>query len=131
MIRKQSIEARLAAGPAALGLVFLLSMSAAAQEPAAVVEMTPDGFIEQEVTISAGETVEWRNTSSVVHTATADPDLAADPANVELPEGAEPFDSGEVEPGESWSYTFEQPGTYRYICQPHEDNGMLGTVIVE
>lgn len=31
-------------------------------------------------------------------------------------------------PDESWSRTFERPGTYRYTCGPHPE--MLGTVVV-
>jgi plastocyanin len=115
----------------AFGLAMLMSVGAAAQEPAAVVEMGDVAFMPDQVTVSVGDTVEWRNESGVTHTVTADPDLAADPANVELPEGAEAFDSGEVASGESFSYTFEQAGTYRYVCLPHERQGMLGTVVVE
>lgn len=36
-----------------------------------------------------------------------------------------------VQPGESFSKTFDVPGTYRYFCIPHEMQGMLGTAIVE
>jgi hypothetical protein len=32
--------------------------------------------------------------------------------------------------GESFSYTFDEPGTYEYFCIPHEDLGMVGTVTV-
>jgi halocyanin-like protein len=33
--------------------------------------------------------------------------------------------------GHSYSYTFEEPGTYLYYCQPHRVIGQLGAVIVE
>jgi len=39
------------------------------------------------------------------------------------------FDSGMVNAGESWSYTFDEPGTYPYYCMVHA--WMQGTVIVE
>ncbi len=29
-----------------------------------------------------------------------------------------------------FSRTFDEPGTYRYICIPHEGAGMVGTVVV-
>jgi plastocyanin len=32
--------------------------------------------------------------------------------------------------GETFEVTFEVPGTYRYVCLPHEDHGMRGTVVV-
>jgi plastocyanin len=68
--------------------------------------------------------------SSEVHTVTGDPSLAAVPANVQLPAGAQAFDSGAVQPGSTYTLTFTVPGTYRYVCLPHEGAGMLGTVIV-
>ncbi len=33
--------------------------------------------------------------------------------------------------GSSFSYTFNEPGTYTYFCSPHEADNMIGTVIVE
>nr|MDP8994571.1 plastocyanin/azurin family copper-binding protein [Pseudomonadota bacterium] len=60
-----------------------------------------------------------------------DPGLAADPANVQLPEGAETIHSGEIEAGRVWQRTFTVPGTYRYVCLPHERQGMIATVIVD
>lgn len=87
-------------------------------------------FVPDTVRIEVRETVEWRNTSFLVHTVTADPDTAARAEHARLPEGAEPFHSGNMDPKTSWSHTFEVPGTYRYFCIPHEAAGMLGTIIV-
>src|SRR5690606_37858162 len=70
------------------------------------------------------------NASSMVHTATADPALAANPDNVQLPAGAEPFDSGFLTAGQRFSYTFTVAGEYRYVCLPHEFAGMIGTITV-
>ena len=97
-----------------------------------VVHMTDRARFEPAlVTIKAGETVEWRNASRHPHTVTLNPDLAKNPAHVVLPEGAEPFDSGEITPGDRITHTFTVPGTYFYICQPHEEKGMVGIVVVE
>ena len=82
------------------------------------------------ITIKAGDTVEWRNTGSVSHTVTADPGRAPGSKNIELPAGAETFDSGWVKGGQVFRYTFSKPGVYRYICLPHEGARMFGTVIV-
>lgn len=30
----------------------------------------------------------------------------------------------------TYSYTFDKPGTYKYICQPHVSVGMVGEVVV-
>lgn len=101
-------------------------------EPAVTVEMTDAlTFEPARVTVRSGQTVRWTNPSGVKHTVTADPAVAIEPGHVRLPEGAEPFNSGPVGTGESWSHTFTVPGRYEYFCIPHELDGMVGTVIVE
>jgi plastocyanin len=96
------------------------------------VEMTSGlAFAPAVLTITAGDTVEWRNGSLFTHTVTADP---ADPraaGDAALPAGAEPFDSGRVAAGEVFRHTFTVPGTYRYYCGPHHEDGMTGTIIVQ
>lgn len=87
-------------------------------------------FKPAEATISVGETVKWTNTSVIVHTVTADPEEATLDDSVKLPDGAEPFDSGTLDPDTSFTHTFETPGTYRYFCIPHEGAKMYGTVVV-
>jgi len=81
--------------------------------------------------IQAGETVTWVNESVIAHTATADPDKATKAASVSLPEGAETFDSGMLDKGESYSHTFTQPGRYHYFCVPHEGAKMYGVIEVQ
>jgi plastocyanin len=95
-----------------------------------VVGMSTTRFLPDAVTIAVGETVEWRNTSIASHTVTADPGRAEDPDRVRVPEGAEPFHSGRIEPGGIYRRRFDVAGTYVYFCVPHEDRGMWGTVIV-
>ena len=87
-------------------------------------------FTPTEITIKAGDTVEWRNIGLIPHTVTADPKRAPSSRNIELPDGAESFDSGWVTTGQSFRYTFSEPGVYRYICLPHEQARMVGAVIV-
>lgn len=82
------------------------------------------------VTVPAGTTVQWHNTSSLVHTVTDVPDLAADMSDAQLPNGAQPFNSGNIAPGGTYSHTFEVAGTYRYFCIPHEADGMVGEILV-
>lgn len=99
--------------------------------PAAVVDMTFGlKFVPAEVRIRVGQTVEWRNKGFLPHTVTFDPAQAEDPSLVSLPEGVAPFDSGKIGGGGTWRHTFTKPGTYRYICKPHEDHAMVGVVIV-
>ena len=40
------------------------------------------------------------------------------------------FDSGVLEAGDSWEHTFEEPGEYLYLCEPHAPTGMRGAVVV-
>ncbi len=87
-------------------------------------------FVPTEITIKAGETVELRNIGLIPHTVTADPRRAPSSRNIELPDGAEAFESGWVTSVQSFRYTFSEPGVYRYVCLPHERSLMLGTVIV-
>ncbi len=88
-------------------------------------------FTPARLTIKVGQTVTWRNTSNIVHTATADPKKLVKPENARLPEGVAPWDSGSILAGKTWSHTFDVAGEYRYACVPHEIAGMIGVIIVE
>jgi plastocyanin len=87
-------------------------------------------FVPKRIEVSVGEEVTWRNVGKVGHTVTADRSKAADPSLVSIPAGTRPWDSGFVMEGQSFSRRFDKPGTYRYICIPHEGAGMVGTVMV-
>ena len=56
---------------------------------------------------------------------------ATNAADVELPSGAKPFDSGYLNPGRAYTHLFRTPGTYRYVCTLHEVQHMIGQVIVK
>lgn len=75
------------------------------------------------VTVKVGTTVRWTNDDVIAHTVTSGPSDGTTPE----PDGL--FDSGFLAAGESWSYTFDEPGTYEYHCTPHP--WMTGTVVVE
>jgi plastocyanin len=71
------------------------------------------------VTVPVGSTVTWANQGSAPHTVTG-----------------EGFDSGNdpstwIMGGGSFSFTFTAPGTYNYVCVPHEALGMAGTIVVQ
>jgi plastocyanin len=87
-------------------------------------------FDPDNVTVPKGTKVTWKNNSGTAHTATDDPSKASNSADVSLPSGAKSWDSGNIDPGQSYSYTFDTPGTYKYVCVPHESAGMLGTITV-
>ena len=43
--------------------------------------------------------------------------------------GGAGFESGKLDPGKSFSFTFTTPGTYEYFCQFHAN--MHGTIVVK
>jgi plastocyanin len=87
-------------------------------------------FEPAELTVPKGSTVTWINKGQAVHTATDDPSKAINKSNAVLPIGAQPFDSGSVPAGASYSHTFDVPGEYTYFCIPHESLGMVGHITV-
>ncbi len=97
-----------------------------------VVEMNDQlKFDPETITVRVGDSVTWITTGAVPHTSTCDPSKTSNPDNVSLPDGAEPWDSGNVAQDEEFTHTFEVAGEYKYICVPHELAGMIGTVVVE
>jgi plastocyanin len=87
-------------------------------------------YLPEVLQVRVGDTVVWRNTSNLVHTVTADPARVRDPAMVSLPAGAAPFDSGSMQEGDIFRHTFTVPGTYTYLCAPHDRMGMVGRIVV-
>jgi plastocyanin len=63
--------------------------------------------------VKVGDSVKWTNSDGTTHTVTAD-------------DGA--FDSGNLAGGKSFSFTFDQAGTFAYHCKIHQR--MTGTVVV-
>jgi plastocyanin len=84
-------------------------------EPVATTEVTMAKsyrFEPETIEIAAGETVTWTNEDNFTHT-------------VEVAGRGD----HEVARGESLSLTFDEPGTYEYVCTLHRHD-MDGTVIV-
>ena len=133
-VQEEEQEKQKTAGSEANGASTSERQTESAQEngaAAATVGMTDRlKFDPAQVTVQAGQTVKWVNSSGVPHTVTADPAKASDPAHVVLPEGAETFDSGMLQPGDTFTHTFTVPGRYRYFCIPHEAAGMIAEVEV-
>jgi plastocyanin len=90
-----------------------------------------DAFKPPSITISAGTTVRWTNASKDEHTVTDDPKVASDAEDVSMPQGARPFNSGKIKPGGTFEQTFTVPGTYKYVCEPHEAMDMKGSIVVK
>lgn len=88
-------------------------------------------FYPEEIEIKPGDTVEWKNTSELIHTVSDDPAQAVIKKDASMPEGAKPFTSGKIEPGQTYQHTFNKAGTYKYFCTIHEVEGMRGIIIVK
>lgn len=69
-----------------------------------------------ELTVPVGTKVVWTNDDSDAHTVTSE----ADPKLLKSP----PLDTGD-----SFAFTFDKPGTYRYFCSIHPR--MQGTIVVQ
>ncbi len=95
------------------------------------VGMSDMAFLPPKMVIKVGQEVTWKNSSEVIHNVVDDAEKAINQADVHLPEGGEPFDSGLMQPGETFARVFTAPGVYRYVCTLHEANGMKGVVIVK
>lgn len=123
---------RVSAALAALVMIaaFVPSM-AAAKTVEVKMSDTPPKFIPATITIQKGDTVEWDNNAASLHSVTTNSAVAQNPKDVSLPKGAKPFDSGFMPPGQKWSYKFTVPGTYKYLCLPHEKDHMTGVVVVK
>ncbi|MHC1718660.1 MAG: cupredoxin family copper-binding protein [Acidaminococcaceae bacterium] len=69
-------------------------------------------FNPAEITIQKGETITWINEDSVTHTVTGTG-----------------INSGSLEKGKTFKKTFNETGTFDYICTPHPY--MKGKIIVK
>lgn len=76
-------------------------------------------YIPSVITISAGESVTWINEDSAFHSVTSG--FYDEPQDL--------FDSGYMDPFDSYTLTFDEAGTFDYFCTLHP--WMEGQVIVE
>jgi glucose/arabinose dehydrogenase/plastocyanin len=76
-------------------------------------------FVPAQIEVQTGTTVRWINQDNVPHTATAG--TRNNPTTL--------FDSGNMAAGATFTFTFNEAGTYNYFCALHP--GMDGVVIVE
>jgi plastocyanin len=119
-------------------LLLLVLVAACSREGDARIDLIEGRRYEPlRVTVLAGETVTWTNESSEAHSVTAYESSITNNAEYFSSGG---FDSEEearanagalMTTGDTFSVRFEHPGTYRYFCIPHEDQGMRGTIVVE
>jgi plastocyanin len=105
--------------PGAVGLLLLTgaltgaAASEASPEATTIVLARDFMFAPLSLTVQAGSTVTWTNKDDEPHTVTSDTGL---------------FRSGAMDTNDSFSYRFDKPGTYHYVCSIHPR--MTGTVVV-
>ena len=111
-----------AASPSASSTVSPTATAAATREAsppaspgteACTIDIRDLAYHPAQTEIAVGTTVTWTNSDTVPHTATATDRT---------------FDSGILDPGKSFSYTFEKAGTFDYSCLVHPQ--MKGTIVV-
>ena len=71
---------------------------------AASVDIADFAYDPVDVTVKVGGTVEWTNSDTAPHTATAQDDS---------------FDTGSLDQGDKAKVTFDEAGTFKYICTFH------------
>lgn len=72
-------------------------------------------FSPADITVKGGTTVTWTNNDSTTHTVTET-------------DGQTGPNSGNLEPGKSYTFTYATAGTFKYHCSIH--SSMTGTVTV-
>lgn len=82
-------------------------------QAAAEVQVVDFAFEPGTLTVPVGTTVTWTNAGNRPHTVTSDDDT---------------FDSGRLDPGETFSQTFDLAGTFAYHCGFHPE--MQGAIVV-
>jgi len=105
-------------------------------EPAITIEMAGSArgervwFSPLGVAVEPGSIIRFINRDPVnSHTATAyHPDVSG--RQKRIPEGAAPWNSGYLLPGETFEAKLTVPGVYDYYCIPHELSGMVGRIVV-
>ncbi len=74
-------------------------------------------FTPRNIEVKVGDTVRWVWTSGL-HTTTS----------TSIPSGASPWDSQLTIGSQQFQYKVTVEGTYNYVCTPHADLGMGGTI---
>lgn len=98
----------------AAGLAVVVS-SGGAQAAPKEIAIEQFAFAPAAVTVAAGDTVQWTNNDTAPHTVT-------------ITSGPTKFSSPTLQKGDTFSFTFDEPGTYSYYCAIHPDMKAAVTV---
>jgi len=121
--RRNALGRAASAAAAMIGAPALVSA-------AANVNMGDDGklvFAPAEITICKGDTITWTIVSGAPHNIIFTED--------ECPEGFDAEGASQEtlmkKAGDTYSYTFDIAGSYKYVCAPHAGVGMRGAITVK
>jgi plastocyanin len=89
-------------------------VSGAESDPGGRVVIKDFMFAPVALTVKAGSVVSWTNQDNEPHTVASDAGV---------------FRSGALDTNESFTFKFDKPGTYRFLCSIHPY--MVGTITVE
>ena len=96
-------------------LAFMLLLAGASAAAAADATVTIKNFdFAVDVTVTPGSTVTWKNLDGEPHTVASVDGLFRSPA---------------LDQNDSFRFTFDKPGTYKYICSIHP--GMKAVITVK
>ncbi len=103
----------------AVPILLAVSLCACYEAPAATpgettISIREFMFAPTSITIAPGTTVRWKNLDGEPHTV----------RSVETGFRSDPLDQND-----SFTFKFDKPGTYRYVCSIHPQ--MIGTIVVK
>ena len=91
------------------------------------VEMRLIAFKPDKLEVRAGTTVVWKQADAGFHTVTSGTVAQGSSGVTEMPDGR--FDSGQLPTDGTFTFTFDDPGSYPYFCAVHPAT-MRGEVTV-
>lgn len=99
-----------------ISIAFFLQIAFSSYSAVVVINQTGYHFSPSDVSVNVGDVIRWV-WSSDSHTTTSK----------SVPAGAATWDSPLNSTKTSFEYTVTVPGSYSYVCTPHESMGMVGT----
>jgi plastocyanin len=114
VIPAQSRKSLAALVLAAVSLVATTAPTTAATPDGAQVVIKDFMFAPMDVKVKAGTSVTWTNKDDEPHTVVSDSGM---------------FRSSALDTNENFSFKFDKPGTYHFVCSIHPK--MVGTITVE
>jgi len=112
IVAAAAAAALLAAHPSANADTSSASAAPAASATPVAIAIKDFAFVPASVSIPVEGSVTWKNLDQASHTAT----------------DSGVFDSGNLDTGQSFTFTFKKAGTYHYVCSYHPS--MVATIVV-